>query len=57
LPAYDAAAPLASGELVRVLPGVETASLEIYLVHGRRIGPTARLLRDFLLAPAHEGDA
>jgi DNA-binding transcriptional LysR family regulator len=56
LPAYDAAAPLASGELVRVLPGVATAPLEIYLVHGRRIGPSARLLRDFLLAPAYEGE-
>jgi len=52
LPAYDAAAPLASGELVRVLPEVETAPLEIYLVHGKRIGPSARLLRDFLLTGA-----
>lgn len=54
LPAYDAAAPLASGELVRVLPDVETAALEIFLVHGRRIGPSARLLRDFLLGAAQE---
>lgn len=54
LPAYDAAAPLASGELIRVLPELETAALEIHLVHGRRIGPSARLLRDFLLA-AMEG--
>lgn len=54
LPAYDAARPLAAGELVRVLPGHETAPLPIYLVHGRRIGPSARLLRDFLLAPAGE---
>jgi len=49
LPAYDAAALLASGELVRVLPEVETAPLDIYLVHAQRIGPSARLLRDFLL--------
>ncbi len=55
LPAYDAAALLASGELVRVLPDVETAPLEIYLVHSQRIGPSARLLRDFLLDPAREG--
>lgn len=52
LPAYDAAAPLAAGDLVRVLPQVETAALEIFLVHGRRIGPSARLLRDFLLEDA-----
>lgn len=52
LPGYDAAAPLAAGDLVRVLPQVETAALEIFLVHGRRIGPSARLLRDFLLADA-----
>lgn len=51
LPAYDAAALLASGELARVLPDqVETAPLEIFLVHSKRIGPSARLLRDFLLA-------
>jgi DNA-binding transcriptional LysR family regulator len=56
LPTYDAAAPLASGELVRVLPEVETAALEIYLVHGKRIGPSARLLRDFLLAPTQDGE-
>lgn len=49
LPAYDAATPLATGELVQVLPQLQTAPLEIYLVHGRRIGPSARLLRDFLL--------
>ena len=49
LPAYDAAALLASGELVQILPDVETAALEIYLVHSRRVGPSARLLRDFLL--------
>lgn len=55
LPAYDAAALLASGELVRVLPEVETAPLDIYLVHARRIGPSARLLRDFLLDPARDG--
>ncbi|MDM0111337.1 LysR family transcriptional regulator [Variovorax sp. J22R133] len=54
LPAYDAAALLASGDLVRVLPEVETAPLEIFLVHGRRIGPSARLLRDFLLAGTNE---
>ncbi|MEF7612487.1 LysR substrate-binding domain-containing protein [Aquincola sp. MAHUQ-54] len=56
LPAYDAAAPLAAGELVRLLPELETAPLDIYLVHGRRIGPSARLLRDFLLADTqHDG--
>lgn len=52
LPAYDAAAPLATGELVRVLPEVETAPLDIFLVHSKRIGPSARLLRDFLLETA-----
>lgn len=55
LPAYDAGALLASGDLVRVLPEVETSPLEIFLVHSQRIGPSARLLRDFLLnesAPA-----
>lgn len=52
LPAYDAAAPLASGELVQLLPQVETAALEIFVVHSRRIGPSARLLRDFLLEDA-----
>jgi hypothetical protein len=35
-----------------VLPEAETAPLEIYLVHSRRIGPSARLLRDFLLETA-----
>lgn len=55
LPAYDAAMPLASGELVRVLPEVETAPLEIFLVHARQIGPSARLLRDFLLAAVPGG--
>lgn len=54
LPAYDAAALLASGELVQVLPEVETAPLEIYLVHAQRVGPSARLLRDFLLETARE---
>jgi DNA-binding transcriptional LysR family regulator len=52
LPAYDAASLLAQGELVRVLPQAETAALEIFLVHSQRIGPSARLLRDFLLASA-----
>lgn len=52
LPAYDAAAPLASGDLVRLLPDARTAPLEIFLVHGRRVGPSARLLRDFLLDDA-----
>lgn len=52
LPAYDAAALLATGELVRVLPAAQTDPLEIFLVHGRHIGPSARLLRDFLLADA-----
>ena len=56
LPAYDAAAPLASGQLVHVLPEVRTASLNIFLVHTRRIGPSARLLRDFLLDAALEND-
>ena len=52
LPAYDAAVRLASGELVNVLPEAQTSPLEIYLVHARRIGPSARLLRDFLLEQA-----
>lgn len=52
LPSYDAGAPLASGQLVRVLPNVETASLSIFLVHSKRIGPSTRLLRDFLLGAA-----
>lgn len=52
LPSYDAAAPLAAGELVQVLPAATTAPLEIFLVHSRRIGPSARLLRDFLLETA-----
>jgi DNA-binding transcriptional LysR family regulator len=54
LPAYDAAALLASGDLVRVLQDVETAPLDIFLVHSNRIGPSAKLLRDFLLAAARE---
>lgn len=54
LPAYDAAAPLAAGDLVRVLPQAETASLEIYLVYSKQIGPSAQLLRDFLLEKARE---
>jgi len=54
LPAYDAGALLASGELVQVLPEVDTAPLEIYLVHSQRVGPSARLLRDFLLETAQE---
>jgi len=53
LPSYDAAALLASGELLRVLPEAETAPLEIYLVHAQRLGPSARLLRDFLLDAEH----
>ncbi len=57
LPAYDAAAPLAAGELVRVLPEVATAPLDIFLVHSRRIGPSARLLRDFLLDTVSENAA
>jgi len=56
LPSYDAATPLASGELVRVLPEVETAPLEIYLVHSKQIGPSARLLRDFLLEAARTNE-
>ncbi|WP_334179534.1 hypothetical protein [Pseudoxanthomonas sp.] len=31
--------------------------LEIFLVHGRRIGPSACLLRDFLLDDARDGAA
>ncbi|MGV7207620.1 LysR family transcriptional regulator [Oxalobacteraceae bacterium A2-2] len=54
LPAYDAAALLASGDLVQVLPEARTAPLEIYLVHSQRIGPSARLLRDFLFESAGE---
>lgn len=54
LPAYDAAPLLAAGDLVRVLPEAETAPLDIYLVHAQRIGPSARLLRDFLLEAAQE---
>ncbi|GAB2915146.1 hypothetical protein GCM10027093_62190 [Paraburkholderia jirisanensis] len=54
LPAYDAASLLAAGDLVRVLPDVETAPLEIFLVHSKRIGPSAKLLRDFLLETARE---
>ncbi len=55
LPAYDAASLLASGELVRVLPDeAQTAPLDIYLVHSKRIGPSARLLRDFLLDTARD---
>lgn len=54
LPAYDAASLLASGDLVRVLPEVETAPLEIFLVHSKKIGPSAQLLRDFLLDSARE---
>ena len=54
LPAYDAAAPLAAGELVRLLPEAETPPLEIYLVHSQRVGPSALLLRDFLLDAARE---
>lgn len=52
LPAYDAATPLAAGDLVLVLPEAQTAALDIFLVHTRRIGPGARLLRDFLLEAA-----
>jgi hypothetical protein len=48
--ACDAAAPFASGDLASVLPEAATAPLEIYLAHRRRIGPSARLLREFLLA-------
>ncbi|WP_198157121.1 LysR substrate-binding domain-containing protein [Aquincola tertiaricarbonis] len=54
LPAYDAAPALTSGELVRVVPEVQTAPLEVFLVHGKRIGPSARLLRDFLLSSLQE---
>ena len=54
LPAYDAATPLAAGELVRVLADAETAPLQIFLVHSKRIGPSARLLRDFLIDAARE---
>jgi DNA-binding transcriptional LysR family regulator len=54
LPSYDAATLLASGELVQILPDVETPPLEIFLVHSQRVGPSARLLRDFLLDAAHD---
>ncbi|ARP84350.1 transcriptional regulator [Bordetella genomosp. 8] len=54
LPAYDAAAALAAGDLVRLLPDVETPPLDIFLLHARRIGPSARLLRDFLLDAAKD---
>lgn len=54
LPAYDAAALVASGELVQVLPEAQTAPLEIFLVHSQKVGPSARLLRDFLLESARE---
>lgn len=57
LPAYDAATPLATGDLVRVLPEVETAPLDIFLVHAKRIGPSTRLLRDFLLETAREAES
>jgi len=55
LPEYDAAGPLATGELVRVLPELETPPLDIFLVHGKQIGPSARLLRDFLHEVSREG--
>lgn len=54
LPAYDATAPIAAGQLVRLVPDVTMPPLEIFLVHAKRIGPTARLLRDFLLADGRE---
>jgi len=38
-----------------VLPEAETAPLEIFVVHSRRIGPSARLLRDFLLETVQGG--
>lgn len=55
LPAYDAATPLAAGQLTRILPNVETPPLDIFLVHSKRIGPSARLLRDFLLGDQTAG--
>ena len=55
LPAYDAITPLATGELVRVLPDCQTPPLDIFIVHAPRIGPSARLLRDFLLDSLREG--
>jgi len=39
------------------LPEVDTAPLDIYLVHSQRIGPSARLLRDFLLDTAGDSAA
>ncbi len=54
MPAYDAASLLASGDLVRLLPELQTAPLDIYLVHSKRIGPGAKLLRDCLLETARE---
>ncbi|APR81172.1 transcriptional regulator [Minicystis rosea] len=55
LPAYDAVTPLAAGDLVRLFPDAETAPLDIFLVHAKKIGPTARLLRDFLLETMSDG--
>jgi len=55
LPAYDAAALVAAGELVQLLPELETEPLDIFLVHAKRIGPSARILRDFLLETVPEG--
>ena len=52
--ALEMASLLASGDLVRVLQDVETAPLDIFLVHSKRIGPSAKLLRDFLLATARD---
>jgi DNA-binding transcriptional LysR family regulator len=54
LPSYDAVSLLASGELVRVLPEAATAPLDIFLVHSKRLGPSAKLLRDFLIETARE---
>jgi len=50
LPAYDATPLLAAGHLVRVLPELELPPLEIFLVQPPKIGPTARLVADRLLA-------
>lgn len=54
LPEYDAAGPLGTGDLVRVLPEASTAPLDIFVVHAQRIGSSAKLLRDFLLETAQK---
>ncbi len=50
LSGYDARPRLAAGELVRILPHHRTNPLDVYLVHAERLGPSARLLADYLVA-------